>query len=141
MGRMALVTESVALTAARERDRGCYAFVPIERGGNMAKYLIKASYTIEGAKGLAEAGASNRLEVLKKTLASVGGSMECMYWAFGADDALLIVDLPDNVAAAALATAVGSSGAVKSYETVALLSAEEMDRAGKMTVDYRPPGR
>ena len=64
-----------------------------------------------------------------------------MYWAFGADDALLIVDLPDNVAAAALATAVGSSGAVKSYETVALLTAEEMDRAGKMTVDYRPPGR
>ena len=107
----------------------------------MAKYLIKASYSVEGTKGLAEAGASNRLEVLKKTLASVGGSMDCMYWAFGADDALLIVDLPDNVAAAALASAVGMSGAVKSYETVALLTAEEMDRAGKMTVDYRPPGR
>ena len=107
----------------------------------MARYLLKASYTAEGTKGLAEAGASSRLEVLKKTVASVGGSMECMYWAFGADDAILIVDLPDNVAAAALASAVGMSGAVKSYETVALLTAEEMDRAGKMTVDYRPPGR
>ena len=61
--------------------------------------------------------------------------------AFGPDDVLLIADLPDNVAAAALASAVGASGALKSYETVALLTAEEMDRAAKMTVDYRPPGR
>jgi len=61
--------------------------------------------------------------------------------AFGPDDVLLIADLPDNVAAAALASAVGASGALKSYQTVALLTAEEMDRAGKMTVDYRPPGR
>ena len=107
----------------------------------MAKYLIQASYTAEGAKGLLKEGGTKRRATVEAMARAVGGRLEAFYFAFGDRDAILIVDLPDNVAAAALASAVGMSGAVKSYETVALLTAEEMDRAGKMTVDYRPPGR
>jgi hypothetical protein len=40
-----------------------------------------------------------------------------------------------------MAAAVGSSGALARYETVVLLTAEEIDEAMKMAVSYAPPGR
>jgi uncharacterized protein with GYD domain len=52
----------------------------------------------------------------------------------------VIVDLPDNASAAAVAAAVGSSGALSNYETIVLLTAAEIDEAMKKAVSYRPPG-
>jgi uncharacterized protein with GYD domain len=106
----------------------------------MAKYLYQASYTAEGVRGLLKDGGSSRREAVKKMIGSLGGTMEAFYYAFGADDVYLIVDVPDNVTAAAAALAVGSSGAVKIRTTV-LLTPEEMDAAAKKTVAYRPPGK
>ncbi len=51
----------------------------------------------------------------------------------------MVVDLPDNVAAAAVATAVAATGAV-SITTTVLLTPEEVDAAAKVDVSYRPPG-
>jgi hypothetical protein len=45
----------------------------------------------------------------------------------------VIADLPRNVSAAAFAAAVNQSGAVTG-KTVALLSPEDMDKAGKKSV-------
>jgi hypothetical protein len=39
-----------------------------------------------------------------------------------------------------MAAAVGSSGALARYETVVLLSADEIDEAMKIAVSYAPPG-
>jgi hypothetical protein len=50
----------------------------------------------------------------------------------------VVVDLPDNVAAA-VATAVAATGAV-SIKTTVLLTPEEVDAAAKVDVSYRPPG-
>jgi hypothetical protein len=50
-----------------------------------------------------------------------------------------ILDLPDSVTAAAIALAVNQSGAV-ALKTVVLISPEDMDKAGKKAVDYRPLG-
>lgn len=69
-----------------------------------------------------------------------GGSLESFYFAFGTDDVYAIADLPDHAGAAALAAAVGSSGATSSYETVVLLSPSEIDTAMNVAVDYVPPG-
>ena len=106
----------------------------------MAKYLIKASYNSEGAKGVMKAGGNSRVEAVKKAIAGVGGSVESFYFAFGGDDVYVTVDAPSNNAAAAMAAAVCSSGAMARYETVVLLSADEMDAAMKMAVSYSPPG-
>jgi uncharacterized protein with GYD domain len=106
----------------------------------MAKYLYQASYTAEGVRGLLKDGGSSRREAVKKMIGSLGGTMEAFYYAFGADDVYLVVDVPDNVMAAAAALAVGASGAVKIRTTV-LLTPEEMDAAAKKTVAYRPPGK
>lgn len=106
----------------------------------MAKYLSKASYSTEGIKGVMKAGGTSRVEAVKKAIASVGGSVESFYFAFGGDDVYVTVDAPSNLAAAAMAAAVGSSGAIARYETVVLLSAEEVDEAMKVAVSYTPPG-
>jgi uncharacterized protein with GYD domain len=105
----------------------------------MPKYLVKASYTAAGAKGVATGGGSARRDSVRRMAESVGGSLEAFYFAFGDTDAYVILDLPDHEAATAIALAVNSSGAV-SLETVALLEPELLDAAAKRSVDYRPAG-
>jgi uncharacterized protein with GYD domain len=106
----------------------------------MAKYLFCASYTAEGAKGLLKEGGSSRCATIEEMIGGLGGTMECMYYAFGDTDVYLIADLPDAASAAALSLTVGSSGAA-SVKTVALVPTEDIDAAGKKSVAYRAPGR
>ena len=44
----------------------------------MAKYLIKASYSPEGIKGVMAKGGSARAEAIEKLASGVGGSVECV---------------------------------------------------------------
>jgi uncharacterized protein with GYD domain len=106
----------------------------------MAKFLFEAHYTPEGAKGIAKEGGSARRAAIEKAVAGLGGKLETFYFAFGGVDAYVIVDLPDNVTAAAMALAVGQSG-LASTRTVVLLTADEVDTATKKSVTYRGPGR
>ncbi|MBV8596994.1 MAG: GYD domain-containing protein [Candidatus Eremiobacteraeota bacterium] len=105
----------------------------------MAKYLIQGSYSLEGHKGLLKDGGSLRREATVKAMGSVGGRVEAFYFAFGADDFVIIVDAPDNLSAAAVALTAVASGAVQSRITV-LLTPEEVDQATRKSVAYRPPG-
>jgi len=77
----------------------------------MPKYLISASYSAEGLKGLQRDKASGRRTAVTAAVEGVGGKVECLYYALGEDDAYVIVDLPDNVSAAALGIAVSAAGA------------------------------
>jgi uncharacterized protein with GYD domain len=105
----------------------------------MAKYMWTGSYTLEGTKGLIAEGGSGRKAAVEKMLASMGGKLESMYFTFGSDDVLIIVDAPDNVSAASVALTVAASGAVRGKMTV-LLTPEEVDQASKKSPTYRPPG-
>jgi uncharacterized protein with GYD domain len=106
----------------------------------MPKYLIQATYTMDGVKGLMKDGGSGRRTAVEAMMSKLGGKLECMYFAFGDHDVYVIVDAPDNQTVTALALAVNQSGAVSSRTTV-LLTPEEVDQAVKKQVDYRPPGR
>jgi uncharacterized protein with GYD domain len=106
----------------------------------MAKYLIAASYTADGVKGLLKNGGTARVDSVKKTIEGLGGTLESFHFAFGADDAVVIVDLPDNVSAAAVGLAVAATGLTTARTTV-LLTPDEIDRAAKLQVDYAPPGK
>jgi uncharacterized protein with GYD domain len=105
----------------------------------VAKYLIQGSYTQSGVQGLLKEGGTGRADAIGKLLADLGGSLEAFYFAFGDDDVYAIAEVPDNTTAAAISLAVGASGAVN-VKTTVLLAPEEMDRAAKQTVSYRPPG-
>ena len=106
----------------------------------MPKYFIQASFTKQGLEGIMKAGGSARREVLAASAKSVGGSLEAFYFGFGESDAYLILDLPSNVEAAAIALVSSAAGAVTTKTTV-LLTPEEIDQAVKKSVDYTPPGK
>ena len=107
----------------------------------MPKYLVQASYTAEGLKGLQKDKASGRKEAVSKAIEGLGGKLEAIYFAFGADDVVVILDLPDNVAAARLAIAVGASGLIHTRTTL-LLTVEEVDQAlAGPDIGFRAPGR
>ncbi len=105
----------------------------------MPKYLFAGSYTAEGARGLLAEGGSGRRDATEKLIASLGGTIEAYYFAFGSDDFFLIADLPGNAAAAAGALTAGATGAINN-RTVVLLTPEEVDAATKLSPSYRPPG-
>ena len=95
----------------------------------MAKYLITASYTADGVKGVLKGGGTARVDAVRK-----------MVEGFGDVDVYAIADLPDNVAAAAIGLAVSASGLTAAKTTV-LLTPAEIDEAAKRQVDYTPPGK
>ena len=105
----------------------------------MSRYLFEASYTPEGVNGIMKAGAASRVSALRDLCAGLGGTLVSFDFAFGDVDAFVIVELPDDEAAAAAAFTVGSSAAV-SVKTIKLLTVEEADAAIARSVEYRPPG-
>ncbi len=104
----------------------------------MPKFLIEASYTRDGVRGVQSEGGTSRRDAVAAVAESVGGQLESFYFAFGDRDAYVIVDLPDNESAAAVALAVNASGGA-SAKTMVLLTPEEVDSAARRSVDYRPP--
>lgn len=104
----------------------------------MPKYLVVASYTSEGIRGLLREGGKGRQGAVQGVVKSLGGKLEAYYFAFGDHDVYSIVDLPDNISATALSVAVNSTGAVR-IKTIVLVTPEEMDAATRKAVDYRPP--
>ncbi len=106
----------------------------------MPKYLIQGSYTAEGLKGLAKDKASGRKSAVQASLKNMKCKLESMYFALGSDDVVLIVDAPDNIAAAALSITVGASGFVR-IRTTPLLTVDEVDQALAVPTKYRAPGQ
>jgi uncharacterized protein with GYD domain len=105
----------------------------------MPKYLVQASYTAEGLKGLQKEGAASRAQNAQKAAEAVGGKCEAFYWAFGEQDVVAIFDVSNTVDMAALAIAVSASGLIRA-KTTPLLTASETDSALKKSVNFRPPG-
>jgi uncharacterized protein with GYD domain len=54
----------------------------------MPKYLVQASYTAEGLKGLRKDKASGRKAAVTEAMEALGGKLESLYFAFGEHDAL-----------------------------------------------------
>ena len=106
----------------------------------MPKYLMSASYSAEGLRGLQKDKASGRLRAATAAVEAAGGKVECMYFAFGEDDVVGIVDLPDNVSAASLSLAASASGLIRT-RTTPLMTVEEVDQALARSVNYQAPGR
>ncbi|HYN06665.1 MAG TPA: GYD domain-containing protein [Vicinamibacterales bacterium] len=105
----------------------------------MPKYLVRASYTTEGAKGLIKDGGSGRRAAAQKLIESVGGSIESFYYVLGDTDVIIIADLPDATTAAAVSVTVAAGGGVR-LSTTPLLTIQEMDAACKKQMAYRAPG-
>ncbi len=105
----------------------------------MPKYLASFDYSATGTQGLLKDGGSQREQAVTAAVKALGGKVEAFYFAFGQTDAILILDLPDNVTAAAVSLVVSASGA-GAIRTTPLLTPKDIDAAAKMKVNYRAPG-
>lgn len=106
----------------------------------MAKYLFEANYVGEGIKGLMAEGGTKRRDALADALKSVGGSLECFYYAFGKTDVLGVFDVPAPADAAALSLMINSTGSVNVH-LKPLMTPEDLDDAARKTPTYRAPGQ
>jgi uncharacterized protein with GYD domain len=108
----------------------------------MPHYLIQGSYTAEAWKALLDKP-EDRRDALRTVVEKLGGKMLHSWYTFGRHDFVGIVEMPDNVSAAAFSLAQTAGGALRSIETTPLLEfaegLEAMKRASK--AGYRPPGK
>jgi len=105
----------------------------------MPKFLVEATYSAEGFKGLAKDKLSGRKTAIAQALKKLGGKLDALYLCLGEDDLILIADLPDHVSAAALSSAACASGMART-KTKLLLTVAEADEALSKSVSYRAPG-
>jgi uncharacterized protein with GYD domain len=106
----------------------------------MPKYLLQASYTAEGAKGLLEDSRSKCRQVVEQANKSAGRKLDTFYFAFDDTAAFVIVDAPDHATRSAASLAVNATGGAHRKTTV-LLTSEAIDQAAKKNVKYRAPGQ
>lgn len=105
----------------------------------MAKYLLKGNYKGDGIKGLMKEGGTKRREAASAAIESVGGKLDCMYYAFGETDIYGICDLPDVATATAISLMINSTGAL-TVNLTPLMTVEDVDAAMTKSPAYRPPG-
>ena len=108
----------------------------------MSLYMFKASYTSASIKAMVE-NPTDRSGMIAKACETFGGKMLHFLMAFGEDDAIMICELPDDVAAAAISAQVGASGGCSRIITIQLLSIEAWVKACTMARDvssgYKAP--
>lgn len=109
----------------------------------MPKYAVMGGYTAETwARFVQNPG--DRAAPVRKAAESVGAKIDSLYWSFGEDDFLVIVDAPDDVTAAAVSVGVGGSGALRNLRTIKLITADELQKvlakAKTVAGTYVPPG-
>ena len=106
----------------------------------MPRYLIQISYTSAAIADLVS-NPQDRAAAVRPIVENMGGRLEGLYFCFGEYDAVVLVELPDNVSAAAIAMAVGAAGAISNYKTTVLLSTEEAVDAMRRAQGsgYQPP--
>jgi uncharacterized protein with GYD domain len=109
---------------------------------SMPLYLTRFNYTPETWNAMIERP-EDRRDVAQEIIESVGGRLQGFWYAFGQYDGYTLWEAPDNVKMASVALALSSRGAIKSQETVVLLTVEETLEAlrGAAKVPYRRPGR
>ena len=102
----------------------------------MSKFLIQGNYVGAGIAGLRAEGGAKRLAAATAAIESVGGTLDCLYYAFGDTDIFGIVDVPDDSTAVNASLLINSSGAVQVTLTP-LLDPSVID--GRASGSYTPP--
>ncbi|HEY2332189.1 MAG TPA: GYD domain-containing protein [Acidimicrobiales bacterium] len=105
----------------------------------MATFLVRANYIGAGVKGLMSEGGTKRRAAVQSSVESVGGSMECFYYAFGDTDVYGVVTFPDDASATAWSLMINATSSV-SLNLVPLMTPEDLDAAVSKTPSYRAPG-
>ena len=106
----------------------------------MPYYLFQASYTSAAVADLCKKP-RNREGVIRSLVENLGGKLEGAWLAFGDYDVVAVMNMPNNVSAAAVSMAAAAGGALRSAKTTPLLKFSEGVSALKKATraGYRPP--
>ncbi len=96
----------------------------------MSHFLIQAAYTPEALQAMLR-NPQDRTAALQAPVEKLGGKVQNVYLSFGDYDGVAILEMPDNVSAAAIALAVSAGGACKTVKTTPLLTQTEAIDAAK----------
>jgi uncharacterized protein with GYD domain len=105
----------------------------------MADYLLQLSYTAPAWAAMVKRP-ENRVEAVRKPVEKLGGQIKGFWMSFGEHDLVGILEMPDNVSAAAFVMAIAGGGACSNIKTTPLLTVDEgmaaMKKAGASR--YKP---
>ena len=108
----------------------------------MAFYMIQGAYTVEAIATMAK-NPQDRSVPVRELVQKIGGRLISFYFCFGEYDVVVLVELPDDSAATAVAMAAMSPGHLKAYKTTKLFTVEEtmeaMREAGSLA--FQGPSR
>lgn len=107
----------------------------------MPFYLMRFSYTPEAWARLIKQP-EDRRAVARAVVEKLGGKLQGFWYGFGEHDGFVLIEAPNNVAAAAFSVGIAAGGSLRAAETTVLLTVEEaiamLEQA--QGVPYRPPG-
>ncbi|GLZ44318.1 GYD domain-containing protein [Actinomycetospora sp. NBRC 106375] len=109
----------------------------------MPQFALFFSYTPETWAALLTKPA-DRTAAVREAVEGVGGTLDALWYMLGEDDGMVLFEVPDASAAAALSLAVTSSGSFSSVRTAQLIAAGDLPdvltAAGTARGGYRRPG-
>jgi len=91
----------------------------------MPTYISLLRYTHQGITNIKQG--PTRLDAAKEAYRQAGGELKAFYLTMGQYDAVVISELPNDIAGAKLALALGSQGNIRT-ETLRALTEEEFRR-------------
>jgi uncharacterized protein with GYD domain len=108
----------------------------------MSHYLIEVGYTPESWSTQVESQA-NVIDRISPAVKAAKGKIVSLYYCFGENDLVGIIDFPTAEDAGSFGLAVTASGALRSYKTTPLLTVDQgmdiMRRASQVRAKYAPP--
>jgi uncharacterized protein with GYD domain len=106
----------------------------------MAFYLEQVAYSAEAWHSLVK-NPQDRIEQVRGSIEKLGGKIHGAWFTFGDYDVVVILEMPNNINAAAAAMAFAAGGACRLVKTTPLITPTEaleaMRKAG--STNYRPP--
>ncbi len=109
----------------------------------MPFYMFTGRYTTASIKSLV-AAPDDREAAARKLIESLGGKLHNLFFCFGQDDIIALIEAPDDETMAAGALIIGASGVMSGGSTTKLMTSKEamkaMKKAGKASAAYKPVG-
>ncbi len=107
----------------------------------MPFYLFKGKYSTNSIKSMV-ANPQDREKEAGKLIEALGGKLHHLFFCFGEEDVIALIEAPDDKTMAAGALVVGASGSMSGGATTKLMTSAEameaMKMAGKAAGSYKP---
>ena len=108
----------------------------------MPYYLFQGRFTAEAIRAMVN-NPQDREQIVGPMIESMGAKMHKLFFAFGQEDVVALLEAPDDATAASVAMVVAAGGAMSAGATTKLMtSAEAMEVMRKAQAgigSYKPP--